>query len=44
VGNFLLAMGAMGLDAVPIEGFDAEIMDAEFGLKRKASPAWWLCR
>ena len=35
VGNFLLAMGAMGLDAVPIEGFDAEIMDAEFGLKEK---------
>ena len=27
MGNFLLAMGAMGLDAVPIEGFDAEIMD-----------------
>ena len=35
VGNFLLAMGAMGLDAVPIEGFDAEILDAEFGLKEK---------
>ena len=28
-------MGAMGLDAVPIEGFDAGILDAEFGLKEK---------
>ena len=35
VGNFLLAMGAMGLDAVPIEGFDAAVLDAEFGLKEK---------
>lgn len=26
---------AMGLDAVPIEGFDAEVLDAEFGLKEK---------
>lgn len=35
VGNFLLGVAAMGLDAVPIEGFDAEILDAEFGLKEK---------
>jgi nitroreductase/dihydropteridine reductase len=28
-------MGAMGLDAVPIEGFDAAVLDAEFGLKEK---------
>jgi Nitroreductase len=35
VGNFLLGVGAMGLDAVPIEGFDAAVMDAEFGLKEK---------
>ena len=35
VGNFLLGVAAMGLDAVPIEGFDAEIMDKEFGLKEK---------
>lgn len=35
VGNFLLGVGAMGLDAVPIEGFDADILDAEFGLKEK---------
>ncbi|WP_312949897.1 oxygen-insensitive NAD(P)H nitroreductase [Superficieibacter sp.] len=32
VGNFLLGIAAMGLDAVPIEGFDAAILDAEFGL------------
>lgn len=35
VGNFLLGIGAMGLDAVPIEGFDAAVLDAEFGLKEK---------
>ncbi|WP_297199626.1 oxygen-insensitive NAD(P)H nitroreductase [uncultured Pluralibacter sp.] len=35
VGNFLLGVGAMGLDAVPIEGFDAAVLDAEFGLKEK---------
>ncbi|HFK3155082.1 oxygen-insensitive NAD(P)H nitroreductase [Citrobacter sedlakii] len=35
VGNFLLGVAALGLDAVPIEGFDAEILDAEFGLKDK---------
>ena len=36
VGNFLLGVAALGLDAVPIEGFDAAILDAEFGLKGKA--------
>lgn len=35
VGNFLLGVAAMGLDAVPIEGFDASILDAEFGLNDK---------
>ena len=35
VGNFLLGVGAMGLDAVPIEGFDAAVLDEEFGLKEK---------
>lgn len=38
VGNFLLGVAALGTDAVPIEGFDAAILDEEFGLK-KASPA-----
>ena len=33
--NFLLGVAAMGLDAVPIEGFDAAILDEEFGLKEK---------
>ena len=32
VGNFLLGVAAMGLDAVPVEGFDAAILDAEFDL------------
>lgn len=32
VGNFLLGVAALGLDAVPVEGFDAAILDAEFGL------------
>lgn len=35
LGAFLLGVGALGLDAVPIEGFDADILDAEFGLKEK---------
>ncbi|EIP3951511.1 oxygen-insensitive NAD(P)H nitroreductase [Salmonella enterica] len=35
VGNFLLGVAALGLDAVPIEGFDADVLDAEFGLKEK---------
>jgi len=35
VGNFLLGVGALGLDAVPIEGFDAALHDAEVGLKEK---------
>lgn len=33
VGNFLLGVAALGLDAVPIEGFDAAVLDDEFGLK-----------
>lgn len=35
VGNFLLGIGAPGLDAVPIEGFDIAALDAEFSLKEK---------
>ncbi|KFC03793.1 oxygen-insensitive NAD(P)H nitroreductase/dihydropteridine reductase [Trabulsiella guamensis ATCC 49490] len=35
VGNFLLGVAALGLDAVPVEGFDAAILDEEFGLKAK---------
>ncbi|PLO61769.1 NAD(P)H nitroreductase, partial [Klebsiella pneumoniae] len=33
VGNFLLGVAAMGLDAVPIEGVDCAILDEEFDLK-----------
>ncbi len=32
VGNFLLAVATMGLDAVPMEGFDRKVLDEEFGL------------
>ncbi|KNC08639.1 dihydropteridine reductase [Klebsiella sp. RIT-PI-d] len=35
VGNFLLGVAAMGLDAVPIEGFDAAVLDKEFGLSEQ---------
>ena len=42
VGNFLLGVAAMGLDAVPIEGVDFAILDEEFDLKAGATPArWW---
>lgn len=33
VGNFLLGVAALGIDAVPIEGFDAKILDEEFDLR-----------
>ena len=35
VGNFLLGVAAMGLDAVPIEGVDFALLDEEFDLKAK---------
>ncbi|HIF9172722.1 TPA: oxygen-insensitive NAD(P)H nitroreductase [Photobacterium damselae] len=35
VGTLLLGAAAMDIDAVPIEGFDADVLDAEFGLKDK---------
>lgn len=35
VGNFLLGVSALNIDAVPIEGFDARILDEEFGLCEK---------
>ena len=35
VGNFLLGVAALGIDAVPIEGFDARILDTEFGLREQ---------
>lgn len=35
VGNFLLGVASLGIDAVPIEGFDARILDSEFGLREQ---------
>ncbi|EEW11662.1 oxygen-insensitive NAD(P)H-dependent nitroreductase NfsB [Vibrio mimicus] len=35
VGTLLLGASAMGIDAVPIEGFDAQILNEEFGLTGK---------
>jgi nitroreductase / dihydropteridine reductase len=34
-GAFLLGVSSLGLDAVPIEGFDAPALDREFGLTAK---------
>lgn len=35
MGTILLGAGALGIDAVPIEGLDTKIMDEEFGLREK---------
>lgn len=35
LGNFLLGVAALGLDAVPMEGVDLKILDEEFGLREK---------
>ncbi|EGR1041524.1 TPA: oxygen-insensitive NAD(P)H nitroreductase [Vibrio cholerae] len=35
VGTLLLGASAMGIDAVPIEGFDAQVLNEEFGLTEK---------
>lgn len=35
VGNFLLGVSTLNIDAVPIEGFEARILDEEFGLREK---------
>ncbi|MEC6797126.1 oxygen-insensitive NAD(P)H nitroreductase [Photobacterium sp. S4TG1] len=32
IGSLLLGVAAMGIDAVPIEGFDRDILDEEFNL------------
>jgi nitroreductase/dihydropteridine reductase len=34
-GSFLISVASLGLDAVPIEGFDSAVLDQEFGLKAK---------
>ncbi|ACR68206.1 oxygen-insensitive NAD(P)H-dependent nitroreductase NfsB [Edwardsiella ictaluri] len=35
LGNFLLGLAALHIDAVPIEGFDSAALDAEFGLPQQ---------
>lgn len=35
VGNFLLGVAALGIDALPMEGLDFKLIDAEFGLRAK---------
>ncbi|MBY7789195.1 oxygen-insensitive NAD(P)H nitroreductase [Vibrio fluvialis] len=35
VGTVLLGVSTLGIDAVPIEGFDAKVLDEEFGLRAK---------
>ncbi|SNT11194.1 oxygen-insensitive NAD(P)H nitroreductase [Tropicimonas sediminicola] len=33
LGQFLLGVAALGIDATPMEGVDTDVLDAEFGLK-----------
>jgi nitroreductase/dihydropteridine reductase len=35
VGQFLLGVAALGIDARPMEGVDTEVLDAELGLREK---------
>ncbi len=35
LGSFLLGVAALGIDAVPMEGFNAKILDKELGLTEK---------
>ena len=35
MGSFLLGAGLLGIDAVPLEGIDQTILDAEFGLNER---------
>ncbi|MEY8779824.1 nitroreductase family protein [Allomuricauda sp. XS_ASV26] len=35
IGNFLLGVAALGIDAVPMEGIDVKALDEEFGLREK---------
>ncbi|MGH4124235.1 MAG: oxygen-insensitive NAD(P)H nitroreductase [Clostridium sp.] len=39
IGNFLLGVAALGIDAVPMEGFDAKVLDEELGLRKKGYTA-----
>jgi nitroreductase/dihydropteridine reductase len=35
MGTLLLGAGALGVDATPMEGFDAKVLDAELGLRER---------
>ena len=35
MGSFLLGAGLLGIDAVPMEGIDQAVLDAEFGLNER---------
>lgn len=39
IGNLLLGAAALGIDAVPMEGFDAKILNEELGLGEKGFTA-----
>ncbi|BCS96963.1 oxygen-insensitive NAD(P)H-dependent nitroreductase NfsB [Desulfoluna limicola] len=39
MGTLLLGAGALGIDAVPIEGLDPKALDEEFGLREKGYTA-----
>lgn len=35
IGNFLLGVASLGIDALPMEGVDLKAIDEEFGLREK---------
>lgn len=35
LGNFLLGVAQLGIDALPMEGLDMKVLDEEFGLREK---------
>ena len=39
VGGLLFGAAALGLDACPMEGFDADLLDAELGLRERGLAA-----
>ena len=39
IGNFLLGVASLGIDATPMEGIDVKALDAEFGLREKGYTA-----
>jgi len=39
IGNFLLGVASLNIDATPMEGIDVKILDEEFGLREKGYTA-----